>query len=365
MGVGADPLYWGPLLSTVAGGGISIRVLVGHHLDSAKLPGCTVAPPIRAAGHGALRFAAFCREIFANQGVCVVNEFGLTSVLAVALCRAFGNRPTLLLVENHPKYLLRNGIRRRGLFLVARYLLAQSVDSVLTNNCEGAAYVGVTLRVRPARIIVGPYLTSVLPSSEWQHSSLQHTPQIRPGALKIAAVGRLIEKKGFHVLIREIASLPDSLITRLRVSIFGDGHERNALQEQISRLGLSDCITLEGGVPYAALGDRLKGFDCFVMPTLADYRSLSSFEALALGLPLLMSVHDGAINEVLEEGVNGFAFDPDRCGDLALAIVRLCQAVDDGQQLSRESSRIASQFTVERAAKVLSDAIRHAARIRG
>jgi glycosyltransferase involved in cell wall biosynthesis len=347
MGAGGDPLYWGPLLEAVSAAGVAVRVLAGHPLDSYKLPGCSVAAPIRAAN--------FVRELLAHDGVCVVNEFGTLSFLALAFYGLLLRRPTLLLIENHDKYLRRYGVRRRGLLLLYRRLLVRMADAVLTNGADGVSYATTILRTRPEKLRVGPYLTSVFADAPARPAAPQSPSIEHP--LRLAAIGQLIERKGFDVLIREFASLPSSLSSRISLSIFGEGVEHERLQARIVALGLADRIRLEGHVEHSELGRRMRSFDAFVAPTLADYRSLSSFEALALGMPMLVSIHDGACPEVLEEGVNGYSFDPDQRGALASALTRLVAALDRGEPFGDQSRRIAERYSVDSAARALASVI--------
>src|SRR6185503_1182394 len=62
-----------------------------------------------------------------------------------------------------------------------------------------------------------------------------------PGTRHVAAVGRLVEKKGFVHLVRAGARLPD-----VSISIVGEGPERPRLEHEIATLGLDDRVALLG-----------------------------------------------------------------------------------------------------------------------
>ena len=66
---------------------------------------------------------------------------------------------------------------------------------------------------------------------------------------------------------------------------------------------------LLGNVSYKEVSYYLQCGDIFVLPTLEDLCSLAVLEAMAGGCPVLTTIYNGA-REFVEDGVNGFIFDP-------------------------------------------------------
>lgn len=376
MGSGTDPLYWGPLLSALAQRFDALRLLVCHPLDAHKLPGCEVPPPLSSLNFSRLKVPnlwRLYREIGSHGDVCVLNEFSPLSIASMFICVLL-RRPRVLLVENHARFL---AVRRGGLFVTLRRLMARAATVVMTNNKDGETYARETLHCPPEKLLVGPYLTSVLPagssvpasstvagsfSAASSASSCASCEEgARPKVLRMVALGRLVHRKGFDAVIDDLATLPQDVKRSVSLTIFGAGPEQDSLHAAINARGLNGQVRLAGHVAYAELGSHLAGFECFVMPTRGDYRSLSAFEALSQGFPLLMSVHDGAISEVLEDGVNGFAFDPQKPGDFAQALLKLRAGLAAGQDYRRASLARARSFTVARAVEMLSSAVNRAA----
>ncbi|HUR85778.1 MAG TPA: glycosyltransferase [Solirubrobacteraceae bacterium] len=79
------------------------------------------------------------------------------------------------------------------------------------------------------------------------------------GGRTVLAVGRLVEKKGFDVLVDAAAALHD-----VRVLIVGDGPLRAALEAQIETTGAP--VQLLGGRPPAAVLDAMQDADVLTMP---------------------------------------------------------------------------------------------------
>ena len=71
-------------------------------------------------------------------------------------------------------------------------------------------------------------------------------------------------------------------------------------------------------------------------------------EAMAAGLPVLVSRYCGCYPELCREGVNGFGFDPTRPRDIALAMLRLSQAsADTRSRMASASVSIVSSYTID------------------
>ncbi|MEA2154935.1 MAG: hypothetical protein QOE11_1075 [Solirubrobacteraceae bacterium] len=80
-----------------------------------------------------------------------------------------------------------------------------------------------------------------------------------PGGRLVLAVGRLVEKKGFDVLVDAAASLGD-----VRVQIVGDGPLHDALARRIAQAGAP--VELLGGRAPAQVREAMQGADVLAMP---------------------------------------------------------------------------------------------------
>ena len=87
-------------------------------------------------------------------------------------------------------------------------------------------------------------------------------PQDAPSATSartegtVLAVGRLVEKKGFDLLLDAIAELSPSR-PDLHCVLVGDGDQRAALQSQALRLGIDDRVTFTGPLPQNEVAARM------------------------------------------------------------------------------------------------------------
>ena len=130
----------------------------------------------------------------------------------------------------------------------------------------------------------------------------QFYPGNGSGEFTILFVGRLIERKGgvyllkaFHELVRQ------PIERRSRLLIVGDGPERPLLQRYCKENGLDDSVEFLGHVERRALPDLYRQASLFVLPTLAEGMSNALLEALASGLPVVVS-RAGAAGLVQDNG---------------------------------------------------------------
>lgn len=136
-------------------------------------------------------------------------------------------------------------------------------------------------------------------------------PQPVAGALEVLAVGRLVEKKGFAVLLDAVAAAR-AAGTDLRVQVAGDGERGPALRAQAHRLGLDGVVTWLGSRTQDEIGDLLRAADVFVAPCVvgadgnADGLPTVLLEAMAVGTPCLSTAVTG-----IPEVVRGTARDPE------------------------------------------------------
>jgi glycosyltransferase involved in cell wall biosynthesis len=141
----------------------------------------------------------------------------------------------------------------------------------------------------------------------------QPLPPIKP--LRLLAVGRLVEKKGFENLIRAVAQLPFPFQLR----IIGDGPECPRLAGLIADTALSHQVELCGGKTHADLPEEYAAAHLVVVPSIVDRSGDRDglpnvvLEAMASGRPVVAS-EVGAMRSAISPGYSGVLTPP---GDVA------------------------------------------------
>lgn len=121
------------------------------------------------------------------------------------------------------------------------------------------------------------------------------TPRDRPqqGPVNLVCVGRLIERKGQHHLLKAAALLKERSCRNWRVTLVGTGDAEPALREQAAALGISAEVTFMGVVGRAEMPMVYQGADVFVLPSENEGMSVALLEAMACGLPAVVTMTGG------------------------------------------------------------------------
>ena len=123
--------------------------------------------------------------------------------------------------------------------------------------------------------------------------------------LTILCASRLTKRKGFERALQAV-SLLYPLYPHIKLLLAGgDGDAASDLRLQVKKLGISSIVHFTG--PYTRNGLRKlqDQSDVFLLPSYNEGMSNSLLEAMAGGLPVLMTPTGGA-EELIEEGENGF-----------------------------------------------------------
>lgn len=159
----------------------------------------------------------------------------------------------------------------------------------------------------------------------------------------IVCVGRLIERKGQHHLLHAAAILKRSIGDRFRVMIVGTGDFERELRRECDRLQLNDLVSFSGVIPREAMPAVYQESDLFVLPSHNEGMSIALLEAMASGLPVVVT-DTGGVEELVREGENGMIVTwADREG-LARAMQKIITDAELRNRMGRASLKRASAF---------------------
>lgn len=257
------------------------------------------------------------------------HEFGLRTVMACAYKVAY-RRPMVIHADLSEETERGRGFGRAML----RRAILGVTDRVAVNGESGSRYIQ-GLGYPAGRIDRLPFATDVGifggVRPQWR----------RDGVRRLLYVGRLIELKGIEAFIATLGAYlgtrPDQ---RVELTLVGDGDRVQSIQAVPRPANLA--LNMPGAVPYTRLGAVYEAADCFVLPTLGDTWGLVVNEAMMAGLPVLGSTLSQAAVELIDEGGNGWLFDPRREADVTRAIERFMATPDEALPTMGERAREAA-----------------------
>ncbi|HEX5733910.1 MAG TPA: glycosyltransferase [Blastocatellia bacterium] len=175
--------------------------------------------------------------------------------------------------------------------------------------------------------------------------------------LRLLAVGRLVEKKGFDLLIAAAARL--SFPFQLR--IIGEGPGRDRLEALIAATGLGCRVTLSGAMTHADLPDEYANAHAVIVPSIIDSTGDRDglpnviLEAMAAARPVIAS-DVSAISAAIIDEETGLLVPPGDPVALTSAIERIARSSSLRARLGeRARKRVEQNYEAARCAKRFCD----------
>ncbi len=180
----------------------------------------------------------------------------------------------------------------------------------------------------------------------------------RPSPFELIGAGRLVDIKGFPLLLDAIAELRKQG-RDVRLTVAGDGPARQSLEAQAQRLGVADRVVFAGWKNQDDLRAMYRQSDAFVMSSFAEGVPVVLMEAMATGLPCVAPRING-IPELIRDGIDGLLFTASDVAELAAATGRLMDDSEMRRRMAESSrSRVADKYdlhkNVDRLAGVLKE----------
>ena len=190
------------------------------------------------------------------------------------------------------KRLIKKNLRAADRIASTSKIMAKQVRRLLNDE-------SVDITVTPFGVDVQRFSTEVPPKS------------FGDGRFVFGIAKKLTLNYGIDILILAFKAIYQNWISNGRIGkepflvICGEGSDRDAFQQMCKEQGLSDSVLFTGYVPNAEMPSYLRGMDVVCMPSQSESFGVSAIEAMACGLPVVVSDADGFV-EVVEDGADGF-----------------------------------------------------------
>jgi glycosyltransferase involved in cell wall biosynthesis len=178
------------------------------------------------------------------------------------------------------------------------------------------------------------------------------------------SVSRFIAKKNVPVILEAFSRFRDTGGAEARdwhLVLLGDGALRPRYEQRVSELGLEGSVLMPGFKQYDELPAYYGLAGAFVLGSTEEQWGLVVNEAMAAGLPVLVSRRCGCAPDLVREGENGFTFDPHDSGELAGLMARVAANADDRAKMGDAARRTVGEWAPETFGRNLWRAARAAA----
>jgi 1,2-diacylglycerol 3-alpha-glucosyltransferase len=283
--------------------------------------------------------------------VVVLNGYQQPATLAALIWCQFQRRPTVLLSESKEDDSARTGWRE-----TLKRSMLKAYGAALVGGKSHKQYL-VKLGMPAEAIFLG---YDVVGNAAYHPKLIKgcDRPIQKPYFLSI---NRFIPKKNLAFLISAYAAYRRVAGDRAwDLVLCGDGELRSELEAQIKQLHLQEVVHLPGFLqqeemlPYFAHGSGL------IHASIQEQWGLVVNEAMAAGLPVLVSNRCGCFEELVIEGVTGFGFDPTDQDQLMRLMLALSLEQVDLARMSQGALTHIQNFAPEQFAHGLMQAVTHA-----
>ncbi len=223
---------------------------------------------------------------------------------------------------------------------IVRYVIRRA--DMITCDCEVVADKIVQLSGYPReRIVVFPWGVD----RRVFHPTVPPAPERR--ALGWDRNPVLIMNRSFRPLYNVGGFLEALALVRqgrpdVRVFLLGSGPEEPMLRSLARRLRLEEVVRFVGAVPAERMASWLRAADLYVSNSLSDGASLSLLEAMACGLPVVVT-DVPALREWVSDGRNGLVVPRGDSAALARALLRLLEDATLRARMGRANAAIAAE----------------------
>lgn len=155
---------------------------------------------------------------------------------------------------------------------------------------------------------------------------------IKNTTINILFVSRLIRGKGLQHIIPEMKKISIECGQSIKLIIVGDGPFRDELERITQEAAMQDFVAFEGKKNKQELYEYYKNADLFILPSESEGMPNVVLEAMAMGLPVIMTPCGGSGELIKENGkivpIDGFVD----------AITALCQDRESRIKMGRQSA---------------------------
>jgi glycosyltransferase involved in cell wall biosynthesis len=158
-------------------------------------------------------------------------------------------------------------------------------------------------------------------------AAVDRKPARQRDRIRIGTLGRMVDKKGFDVLIRAFSLLAKEH-GEMELSIAGDGPLRDELRQLTQELGLTSRVVFEGALAHRQVAGWMQSLDMFVLACKRDPRGdmdgipVVLMEAMSQSVPVISTRLSG-IPELVKHECTGLLAEPGDSVSLAMQMRRL------------------------------------------
>lgn len=285
--------------------------------------------------------------------VVVLNGYQQPTTLAALAWSKFHRKPAILLSESKE-----DDAPRKWLTEVIKKALVSQYHSALVGGIKHKDYL-VKLGLREDAIFFGH---NIIGNQDYHPTRLADSSHpLKPQKPYFLAINRFINKKNISTIIQAYADYRQKQSSNpWDLVLCGDGELRLQIEAQIKALDLEFCIHLAGFLQPNELLPYFAHASCFIHASIQEQWGLVVNEAMAAGLPVIVSNRCGCFDELVIESKTGFGFDPTKPLELTNLMLKVSSPDFDIDSMKKSTLEHIGKFGPSLFANGLHQAIQYA-----
>lgn len=306
-----------------------------------RLMNPAIVPALRRGGYDAV-------VLFVGWGT-------VTSLLGMAACRLAGIPFFMHSDSSFPPPV--DGIGRRLRARALRTMFGQAAGFLISGELNGRYY--QHYGADPARFSLLPWaidnerFETASRFATGEREAMRTRLGIEPDQMAVVFSGKLIAGKGPMTLLQAVERMAHR--DRVALVFLGEGELRGSLESYARDHGVQ--ARFPGFVNQSELPKHYAMGEVFVLPSFGDARATVINEAMACGLPVVLTDRCGPIGDIARDSDNAFVFPAGDDEALAAILDRLAGQPDLRQRMARRSREIISQWDYRRGVEGLKAAL--------
>jgi glycosyltransferase involved in cell wall biosynthesis len=303
----------------------------------------------RVLGAGIARSIAAAKIVFSKRPTIVIGyHLPWNGVVALILARLAKTKAVYFSVGGPAEFIDGGIYSEHALFSKLRNASPhmESLFVKLINQFDAVFTMGKNAQAYFETIFSGAAIIPMavgIDSANFSKADTAETPEIK---YDVVTVGRLSKIKQVNMLLKATKNLVH-WDDGIKVAVVGDGHQRESLERQAKEMAITDNVDFLGW--QDDVNRYLRQSKVFVMTSASEGLPHSLIEAMLIELPVVMP-DVGEIDDLVENGINGYVFPPNDIERLTESLKNLLSDEDRRREFASAARAAALRHSV--AAKV-------------
>lgn len=288
-----------------------------------------------------------------RKGFFVIGGWANLYLATLMLVRIFSGLPFAIWIDS-PRPGRRSPLKH---YLRSRWLklLFSKAQKIFVTG-DPCALILREMGCPPEKIVLFPYWVPIPPLSIIPKVSKTTCSEKR--SVRFCALGRLERLKRYDLVISAMQTIAIKFgADCAKVTIVGEGSERNHLERLARSFGVEKSIDFLGWQEHSVAMNLLKGSDIFIHPADWEPYGVSVLEAMAHGKPVIASDMTMAAVDRIKIGTSGFLFKAGNAEELADYMERFISDLTLIAKMGQAARTAAEQWPVSHAVEIVKQVV--------